>query len=102
MFTGQGAGQLIATSASDSNGMALPTERVEMTGVQFVLGSPVYAPKEVVAVALSRDYLQQHSATGLDIQLKGFNNGSAVVKLPADYVSGYLAKYEAAIAQNKK
>lgn len=48
-----------------------------------------YGVDEVVAVDLSRRYLQEHAAGGIDMSIAG-TGGSVVVKLPSHYVQGFL------------
>ena len=70
--------------AYDRSGDRLPT---------LQLGMSVHAIgiTEEVAVELTDAFLRDAAVAGLDIQLKG-NSGHTVVRLPAHYVEGFLAK----------
>ena len=101
-ISGQGAGGFIIQSAADNTGTQLKVHRVENSYFQNVLGHAVSAPREVVAVDLPRKFLEQRQASGMDIQLKGFNNATAIIKVPASYVAEFLAGFDDAVAQHDR
>jgi hypothetical protein len=53
-----------------------------------------HAIEEQFQARLSRDYLEQHRATGLNIRFNG-KYGSLVVPMPAVYVDGFLQRFDA-------
>jgi len=101
-FTGSNAGQLVAVSASDSTGTKLGVRRVEIKHNQIALGMPTFAPREVVAVSLPRPYLDSRKTAGLDIQIRGYNNATSVVKVPPAYVAAFVQKLDGTIAEQAK
>ena len=99
--SGEGAGGLIATSASDSTGTQLKTHRLENTFVQHnVLGTYVH-PKELIAIDLPRDYLDARKADGLDIRLNGYQQGSLTVAVTANYLTDFLDRFDSSVAEHK-
>lgn len=77
--------------ALDSTGKTLPMRVVDrrVSGGGFV--------REIVSVGAHRQYLEEHRATGLDIEVRG-RRGKVAVKLPPAYVEAFLAKFDAAAA----
>lgn len=77
--------------ALDSSGKELPMRVVDrrVSGGGYV--------REIVSVGAHRQYLEEHRATGLDIQVRG-RRGVVAVKLPPPYVEAFLAKFDAAAA----
>lgn len=98
---GAGAGGFIATGASDATGTPLKVTRVENSFFKTTVIGTSYNPKEVVALHFDRDFLEQRRASGLDIQMKGYNNDAMTLAVPSQYLSDFLNKYDEALAANK-
>ncbi|MEI7443252.1 MAG: hypothetical protein WCK28_00040 [Burkholderiales bacterium] len=78
-------------AAFDSSGKMLPMRVVD----RRASGGGIV--REVVSVGAHRQYLEEHRATGLDIEVRG-RRGKVAVKLPPAYVEAFLAKFDAAAA----
>lgn len=84
-------GWYFLSSAADIDGVSLPVFELDR---EVESGGNV---EEKVAVQLSREYLDRHAQSGLNIRVDG-KRGSVTYKVPAAYVAGFLAKYDAVTA----
>ncbi len=99
--SGEAAGGLVVTSASDSTGTPLTTHRLENSFVQHTILGAAIRPKEVFIVDLPRPFLDARRAKGLDIRMNGYNNGSMTVLVTAAYLTDFLDRFDAMVAQKK-
>lgn len=76
--------------AYDLNGDAFELVRID-TDVSVSSSTTKYF--ETVGILLSREYLDNSTTTGLEIQISG-SSGKQVVRLPAIYVEGFLRKID--------
>jgi len=86
-------GWYFLSSASDVEGTVLPLVQIDRNVDQSA------NVEEIVGVTLSRDYLENHKSSGLNIRIAG-QRGSVVVKVPGAYVAGFLARFDDALAQS--
>lgn len=99
--SGEAAGGLVVTSASDSTGTPLTTHRLENSFVQHTIIGAVISPQEVFTVDLPRPFLDARRVNGLDIRMNGYNNGSMIVPVTAAYLADFLNRFDAAVAQKR-
>jgi hypothetical protein len=62
--------------------------------------NPDATVEEDIVVITPRDYLESRKTQGLDIRITG-TKGYLIVKVPADYVVGFLEKYDSALKRVK-